>query len=330
MNGICRVVLGFGLGAAGLSAGAAAAMMQHAGHQMPPPAGVELKTPEVVVPMDSFGGRPVVGLMLDGQGPYRFVLDTGAGGSVMSQELADTLGLKSLGEARVGAPGGATNAGNLVRIGRVEMGGAVLTDLSLVATDLSRVFHLPDHPVGVLSALAFSSYLVTFDYPRQRIVLRAGELPPANGADIFEYQAGQHIPTLEITVAGVRVQAHLDSGSGSGLMLPGEMAGKLPLGGPLEEKGKARTVDGEWTLRKAPLKGTVTIGRFKVENPMIVFADGSPFGNIGYEILKGYAVTVDRKNLRFRLEEPTAPVPVARLMDALIAPSAHLAERSGS
>jgi len=305
MNAGNAVVLGIVVGFAGLGAGRAV-MAQHMEHEMPPPAKVALGAAEVVVPMDSFGGRPVVSLLLNGRGPYRFVLDTGAGGSVMSQSLADSLGLASLGEARVGAPGGATNPGNMVDIGRVEMGDAVLSDLSLVATDLSRVFHLDDHPVGVLSALAFSGCLVTFDYPRKQILVREGELPVANGADIFAYTAEDHIPTLEISVAGVPVRAHLDSGSGHGLMLPAGMADKVPLAGPLVEKGKARTVDGEWPLREAPLKGTVTIGRLHLENPMLMFVEGSTFGNIGYEILKGFVVTVDRGNHRFRLEEPGA------------------------
>jgi hypothetical protein len=310
------VLLGVVLGAAGAGAGipdaAPAATVRHGQPEMRP-ARVKLNADEVVVPMDSFGGRPVVSLMLDGRGPHRFVLDTGAAGSVMSREVADTLDLAPLGEARVGSPGGATNPGTLVRIGRVKMGGAVLRDLSLVATDLSRVFSKPDHPVGVLSALAFSGHLVTFDYPRQRITVRKGELPAGNGADIFQYEEKHHIPTLEIAVAGVPVQAHLDSGSGRGLMLPAALAETLPLGGPLEDKGKARTVDGEWPIRQAPLDGTVTIGRFALENPVVVFADGSPFGNIGYEILKGYSLTVDRKNRRFRLAEsaPAEPAPAA-------------------
>ena len=261
MNGTHAVMLGVGLGLAGLVAGGAA-MAAHMKHEMPASAKVTLAAAEVVVPMDSFGGRPVVALMLDGKGPHRFVLDTGSGGSVLSQSLADSLGLESKGQARVGAPGGATNAGTLVRIGRVEMGGVTLTDLSLVATDLSRVFHQPDHPVGVLSALAFAGHLVTFDYPHQRIVVRPGELPAANGTDTFEYKAAQHSPTLEIVVAGVPVQAHLDSGSGRGLMLPAGLADKLPLAGPLVEKGKARTVDGEWPLREALSRdnGLVLIG----------------------------------------------------------------------
>lgn len=287
------------------------AMASHGGakHLRPAPAQVELKEAQVIVPMDSFGGRPVVSLMLDGRGPYRFVFDSGAGGSVVSRTLTDALGVAAEGEVRVGSPGGSTNPGALVKFGKVELGAATLKGVTMVATDLSRVFSQPDHPVGVLSALSFSGNLVTFDYPAKQIVITPGELPADNGKDVFSYRAEQHIPTLSIDVAGTKVDAHVDSGSGHGLMLPGTLAAKLPLGGPLEEGKKAKTVDGEWAIHRAPLAGQVRIGRFTLDRPQIDFMDGAPIGNIGYEILKDYRFTVDRKNLRFRLEPGAAAAP---------------------
>jgi aspartyl protease len=307
-----EIVTGTALGAVALVAGLAVAQSHmagaHIGHP-PPPEGVELKETPVIVPMESFGGRPVVSLLLDGKGPFQFVLDTGAGGCVVSRALTDSLGLEASGDVRVGSPGGATNPGAFVKIGKVEMGGATLRGVTMIATDLSRVFHLPGAPVGVLSALVFAGNLVTFDYPKQQILIRPGELPAANGGDVFEYQAAQYIPTMTIDVAGTKVQAHVDSGSGRGVMLPGALAKTVPLGGALEEQAKVKTVDGEWPIHRAPLKGTVSIGRFKLTDPAVDFMEGAPVGNIGYEFLKDYRLTLDRKNLRFRLEPGAAEAP---------------------
>jgi hypothetical protein len=314
-SGLSGILTGTVLGAAALAAGLAVAQTAHphmsGGHigHTPPPEGLEMKEAQVIVPMESFGGRPVVSLRLDGKGPYKFVLDTGAGGSVVSRGLTDSLGLEASGDVRVGSPGGATNPGAFVKVGQVEMGGVTLRGVTMVATDLSRVFSVPDAPVGVLSALVFVGNLVTFDYPKQEIRIQPGELPAANGRDVFEYQAEQHIPTMTIDVAGTKVEAHVDSGSGRGLMLPGALAKTVPLGGALEEQAKAKTVDGEWTIHRAPLKGTVTIGRFKLTDPPVDFMDGAPIGNIGYQILKDYRLTLDRKNLRFRLEPGAAAAP---------------------
>src|SRR5262249_50234237 len=71
--------------------------------QRPNPAKIELRTSEVSVPMHWFTKRPVVEVKINDKGPYRFILDTGAQGSVLDQGLADELKLPVVGEARVGS-----------------------------------------------------------------------------------------------------------------------------------------------------------------------------------------------------------------------------------
>ena len=43
--------------------------------------------------MQDMGGRPVVDLKINGKGPYRFVLDTGATATVIGEELSRELSL---------------------------------------------------------------------------------------------------------------------------------------------------------------------------------------------------------------------------------------------
>ena len=44
------------------------------------------------VPMLDFGGRPVVEVMINGKGPYRFILDTGATVNVIDSSIATEIG----------------------------------------------------------------------------------------------------------------------------------------------------------------------------------------------------------------------------------------------
>jgi hypothetical protein len=60
----------------------------------------------------------------------------------------------------------------------------------------------------------------------------------------------------------------------------------------------SRTVDAEFKTTQARLKGTVRLGRYTLENPEVWFIEKSPVGNIGYEFLKNYALTLDAKNRR--------------------------------
>src|SRR5205814_272541 len=56
------------------------------------------------VPLDVKSGRPVVDVLINGKGPYRFIVDTGASHSVIDSALAKELGLPVLGETHMGDP----------------------------------------------------------------------------------------------------------------------------------------------------------------------------------------------------------------------------------
>src|SRR5262245_311086 len=210
-----------------------AAGRQESGPRRPPPPEVTLSSDPVSVPMESFGGRPVVSLKLEGKSPVPFVLDTGASGTGIAATLRKAQELSVIGRARVASPGSPTAVeADLVRIGLLEMGGARLSGLTTVALDMSGPFPGPGDPVGVLSASAFSGYLLTIDYPGQRVTVATGDLPAADGKTVFEFDASRRIPGLALSLAGTSVDVDMDTGSPGGIALPAEYAERLPLAGP--------------------------------------------------------------------------------------------------
>ena len=271
---------------------------------LPAPEKIELRSQEVILPMQLFGNRPVVDVMINGKGPYKFIVDTGAGGTIMAQSLADELKLQSLSEVRVGSPiGGQSQPGKLVKVDELEMGQAKVTGFQCVAMDLQQLLTAPDSPRGILSAALFTGYLLTLDYPQARIIVRAGELPSANANDVFEYDPTQRLPSIKISVAGTTIEAHVDSGSPRGIVLPKKYAQQLPLAAKPVESGRGRTVDAEFAIFSAKLNGSVKLGRYTLDNPDIFFSEAAPVGNIGYDILRRFALTFDRKNHRIQFEE---------------------------
>jgi hypothetical protein len=291
----------------------AACGQERAGHPGPGgpqelahPAKVEIAGEEVVLPMGSFGNRPLVEVKIGGKGPFPFVLDTGASGSVISAPFAEAQKLPVIAKARVLSPGSQTTTeGNLVRVEGLQIGGATVSGMSAVAMDLSRVFPGSNDPVGVLSAGLFPGFLLTFDYPAKRIVLRRGELSPANGADVFEFSPSRRLPALPVSIAGVSVELDLDTGSPGGFTVPTELMSRVPISGDLTPAKPDRRVDRVLEAKEGKLKGTANIGRFTFENPTIRFVQDIPQGLIGWEILRRFAVTFDRKNHRLRLAEPS-------------------------
>jgi hypothetical protein len=272
--------------------------------ERPKPARIDLRTEEVSLPLQWFRRLPVVEAKVNEQGPFRFFLDTGAQGSVLDQRLAETLKLPVLGEALVGSPGGKGLAAKHVRLDRLEIGDAVLSGLSAVAFDRSFLDRGKDSPQGVLSASSFPGCLVTLDYPRSRLVIRRGRLPEPDGERVFAYDADRPLPELRLSVAGRAVTVHMDSGSGGGITLPLELAVKLPLAAKPVEVARGRRVDQEVIILGAKLNGQVKLGKFVLENPELRFQDipNAP-GNVGYEFLRRFAVTLDVANHRVQFEQ---------------------------
>jgi hypothetical protein len=269
------------------------------------PGKVEMGSPAVTVPLTFFGNLPIVEVTIDGKGPYKFILDTGAAGSVLSQSLVDALGLPVTGEIELGSPiGPGKIPGKMVHLQRLGVGSMVVSDLEVVATDMGSLFGGSDGPVGVLSPGIAPGILATLDYPAGRAVFSVGELPAPDGASVFEYGDDEELPSVPLTVAGVDAIAHLDSGTAGGLTLPKSFVEKLPMASPPVEIGHARTVDREFAVLGAKLNGSVKLGRYSVENPELRFIDAQD-ANIGYDLLRRFAVTVDAKNHRVRLEEPS-------------------------
>jgi CubicO group peptidase (beta-lactamase class C family) len=272
--------------------------------ETPNPGRIELRTKEVSLPMRWFMKKPVVEVKINGKGPYRLYLDTGAQGSVLDQALADELKLPVVGEARVGSPGGKGLPAKQVRLERMEIGGAVLSDLPAVAFDRSFLDRGKETPRGVLSAKTFPGFLVTLNYPQSRLTIQRGGLPDADGEKVFAYDAKRRLPQIPVSVAGRELNVHLDSGSPGGITLPLELAERLPLVSKPVEIGRGRRVDQDVVIWGAKLNGNVKIGQYVLEKPDLSFQDipNAP-GHVGYEVLKRFAVTLDSSNHRIRLEQ---------------------------
>jgi Aspartyl protease len=282
-----------------------AVQAQNEGPRRPPPPEITLEGgAAVTLPIQLEDGRPVVEARLDGQGPFPFVLDTGASGAVISKAFAKAKSMEPVGRAGVASPGSPTvTETEIFKLDRLELGGVRVSGLIAAAMDLSGPFPGAGDPIGVLSAGMFPGDLVTIDYPGKRVVIAPGELPAADGQSVFEYAATRRIPGLPISVAGVSVEVDVDSGAPIGISLPAEYATKLPIVGKLQDAKPDRRVDRVLTAKEGRLDGTAVIGRFSIERPTIRFVDGSSHGLVGAEVLSRFAVTLDSKNRRLRLAE---------------------------
>lgn len=265
----------------------------------------ELAADSVVVPMHLSDGRIRIDVMVGGKGPFPFLFDTGASGSVIDLALAKQQGLALGGEIMVGSPNGGGRPGRMVKLDTLRVGGLTIHGMTSVAFDGLPFPPGPDAPRGIIGPYGMTGLLVTLDYPQERLVFRRGALPAPDAREIFGWDRSEPLPEIPATLAGKSIAVHLDSGAPGGLSMPMALGGKLPMTGPLVEMGRAKTVDRDVVTRGAKLDGDFVIGRWTLEKPTVRFSDVlHEVGNVGAGILRQFSITIDPANARLRLAGP--------------------------
>lgn len=135
-------------------------------------------TPTSTVPIDLRGNRPVITLRINGKSnPLRFVLDTGSGISVISNETAKRLRIRSV------ARGG--HAKGIGGDGKFEIVYGFLRDVSIGEMKIRNVpvyirqFHQNVHAIdGYIGISLISKFLTTVDYGSREFTLAKFETQP--------------------------------------------------------------------------------------------------------------------------------------------------------
>ncbi|HEX6898903.1 MAG TPA: retropepsin-like aspartic protease [Thermoanaerobaculia bacterium] len=285
------------------------AAQQRVVRQGPPPkpfSSAEMSAPSVEVPMLP-GEGIVVEVRINGKGPYKFSLDTGAGGGGrITPKTAEALGLPVVGEVMAGDPSGKNRqAQKVVEADSLTLGGATFHKVHLSVRELPkrRLDDPEDERDGVLGFGLFQDHLLTLDYPARRVRIEKGELPPVDDQQVVAFENRFGVPQIRMKVGDLEVDADVDSGNMNGeLVLPASYIGKVALESEPKVVGKARTGFNEFDVKQAPLKGSARVGAQVVERPLVDFVEIFPHGNIGHAFLSRFAVTLDQKNRRIRFK----------------------------
>ena len=295
----------------GLSGGADAAEPA-AAHE--PPKSIPKNTilsGEASAPLDLSKGHVIVEVRLNGKGPYRMFLDTGAGTTVLDDDLARELGLAVLDTTRLGDPvDPQAIRADVVELDSITVGTARFEGVRAVAWDRSTLrSHMPGAPRGVLGVGVFHDVVVALDYPKAQVRMRRDMLPEPDGRRILDYTSPMGIPVVPVRVGDRVYQAHLDSGSPGGFNLPLAQKDSVRLAGELKEVGRGRTANTELVIWGGQLADTMRIGSHEFPQAMVQFNDRLPEANLGGRVLREFVVTLDQKNRRVRFDRTGRPAP---------------------
>lgn len=262
---------------------------------------LEFADASLTLPMTEQGGHPKVIVGLGDGKKHVFIVDTGASVNVIDAAIAESLGLETVGEMQIGAPGGPQIPGNIVRAPLAQMGGATIKDAEFVTMDLASFSGSTTQ--GILGLGLFRDYLLTYDYGRNEIRVSRDSLS-AGGPGVMPYSDHDGHIQVDMDVAGTSVATHVDTGSMAGFTLPIEMKEVLALKSAGQGAAKARLVGGDRDVQFGQLDGDIQFAGSRYEDPKVGFMDPSPgYGNVGSRVLGDFVVSIDQKNHLIRFDK---------------------------
>ncbi len=248
--------------------------------QTPP---LDPQVPPALVRTASLDDRVTIPISIDGKGPWPFVIDTGSQRTVIARDLAQRLALPPRADVTILSMTGRSQVAT-VALPRLTFGAGVIDDIEapvlegehLGAAGLLGLDSLHDRRVvlnfrsGTMD-IADSGRRRTFPTDPDTIVVEARR------------KRGQLI-LLDSRVNGMRVNIMLDTGSHYSI-------GNLALRDKLLRKKRApdlltatlTSVTGGTLIGEVGRIGSVALGRVNLTEVPVIFADASPFAELGMQ-----------------------------------------------
>jgi len=253
-------------------------------------------------PMEVTHGKPYVMVMVNGKGPFRFIIDTGTGGdAIITSELASQLNLPIRGEARLNDPTG--QGGQTARLRHIDS----LRVAGVEFHAINAIEHaLPSGDgacQGMLGFTLFRDFLLTLDYVAGRVILAEGKLVPDGGRSVVPFRMPDGVPIARLTIGNREVEAQIDSG-GAGLSLPEQLIPQLRLSASPTVFGKGQSLSTRFQIKVARLAADVRLGDITLDQPWVEINPAFPLANFGSCPMQHFTITFDQENRLMRLVGP--------------------------
>ncbi len=256
--------------------------------------------------------------------PFSFILDTGAGMTCLSKELADSLGVESTGDMNAAGAGGALDA-HTARLGRLAIGTLELTDLDVMVLDIAPISNMMGRRIdGILGYNVLNRYTTTIDIAGGTLTFESSEAPLPSGHGYYSvpFQVLMGVPVVEGVMNGTRKLDFLVDTGASMSVLPmaaaEELGPKHRLEGAMAAGADSRPIEmglgrfEELALGEAKIEEPVFSYPLTAQqpDPLGVSIDTSNRGVIGTGILSSFRVTLNYDSATLVLH-PIEPPPRA-------------------
>jgi hypothetical protein len=246
----------------------------------------EPKPETIVVPFELLPSRHfVVEAKLDGKGPYRFILDTGAPLTIINSKTAKDAGLtkKSGGGGLMGMLGGGMNQ---VQVPTMEIGSVKADKTTAVVMDhptvqaISDAFKKESGPIeGLIGFPFFARYAMTVDYQKKELTFTPNGYKPGDYLqDMMDglMKLDEKNKPRAVKAAGVwgfEVAKGKDDDK-DGVTVKGVNADGPSAKGGLKAGDRLLTIDGRWTDTVGDTAVATSLVKAGKAVPVVVQRDG--------------------------------------------------------
>jgi predicted aspartyl protease len=290
------------------------------------PAIADLQQAETLGLTEDRTSRMTVPVRIDGQGPFDFIVDTGAERTVISSELARALEL---------APGRTATVHSMSEVSRIET--VVIPDLrigtrSVMGIHAPALAHAYLGASGMLGVDSLQTQRVVFDFGRREMTItpsrRREERWPEGTIVVTGRRLLGRLVLVDASFDGQRIWVVIDTGSqisvgNSALRSALQRRGRLGLMAPVRMMSvTGGLIEAEYTIARR-----IRIGGADINNLPVAFHDVHPFRQLGLSDRPALLLGMDALQLFERVSVDFANRRVRVLLDdgALLGPEPRMA-----
>jgi membrane-associated protease RseP (regulator of RpoE activity) len=265
------------------------------------------------VPIQVSENHLYLDVMLNGNGPFHFELDTG-GANVIDPAVSKKLGVAGGGSIQVTGVGSASSASSFAVIKTLQVANALITNQVFVVLPIAKSLGMAHGmPMdGVIGYEVLSRFVTTFDYGKKKVVFHMpGSYRPPPDATVIPIVLYGTQPQFACSIDNVPTTCTLDTGARDSISLFTPFVGAHPsvvparltapgvngfgVGGPhIGRLGRVRTLSfGGLTLRDL-------VGDFTTQSKGGL---AMPFigANVGGAVWRRFTMTLDYRQLTMTL-----------------------------
>lgn len=252
-----------------------------------------------VAPLTLAYDRPIVMVMVNERGPFRFLVDTGlTADAYLTPKLAKKLNLPLTGETHVTDSSGQETSAAVVSIQSLRVAGVEFASVRAITHPFGGEGISFD---GVLGFPLFHDYLLTLDFPKRELRLASGALLSDGGQHVLPFITPRGLPTILLRINSSTIGAVIDSGA-LALSLPKEFAARLSYFSAPDVFAVEQTISRRFKVDGATLASYVHFGTYTLLQPFIAIDPGNPLANFGSTAMQDFALTFDQMNNLVRFE----------------------------